>query len=151
MITLFFIIFTIIIIAMIRANNHEVDYDESLAVVIIIDLVCISGMIISLVNLFIAAYAIPNKIAMYQEENAIIEERVSSTVARYMEYEKDIIYDVAPSDDAMTLISLYPELSSDELIKEEINVYVSNNNKIRELKDKELNKSIYKFLLYFGH
>lgn len=151
MITLFFIVFTIIIIAMGHANDHGADYDESLAVVITIDLVCIGGMIILLVNLFITAYVIPNKIAMYQEENAIIEEQVSSTVAKYMEYEKDIIYEIAPIDDAMTLISLYPELSSDELIKEEINVYVSNNNKIRELKDTELNKSIYRFLLYFGH
>lgn len=151
MITLLFIVFTIIIIAMIRANNHGADYDESLCVVILIDLVCIGGMVVLFGKLFNVTYLIPNKIAMYQEENAIIEERVSSTVAKYMEYEKDIIYEVAPSDDAMTLISLYPELSSDELIKEEINVYVSNNNKIRELKDTELNKSIYKFLLYFGH
>ena len=150
MITLLFIIFTIIIIA-ICISDHELDYDESLAVLILMDLACIIGIIILLVDLFIGAHVIPNKIAMYQEENAIIEERVSSTVAKYMEYEKDIIYEIAPSDDAMTLISLYPELSSDELIKEEINVYVSNNNKIRELKDKELNKSIYKFLLYFGH
>lgn len=150
MITLLFIIFTIITIAMICANNRELDYDDSLCVMIIIDLVCIGGIIILLGNLFNVSYVIPNKIAMYQEENTIIEERVSSTVAKYMEYEKDIIYEVAPSDDAMTLISLYPELSSDELIKEEINVYVSNNNKIRELKDTELNKSIYKFLLYFG-
>ena len=151
MITLLFIIFTIIIIAMIRANNRGLDYDESLCVMIIIDLVCIGGIIILLSNLFNVSYVIPNKIAMYQEENAIIEERVSSTVTKYMEYEKDIIYEVAPSDDAMTLISLYPELGSDELIKEEINVYISNNNKIRELKNAELNKSIYKFLLYFGH
>lgn len=151
MITLFFIVFTIITIAMICANNHGADYDEALCPIIIADIVCIIGMVILFIKLFIVAYVIPNKIAMYQEENAIIEERVSSTVAKYMEYEKDIIYEVAPSDDAMTLISLYPELSSDELIKEEINVYVSNNNKIRELKDAELNKSIYKFLLYFGH
>lgn len=151
MITLLFIIFIIVTIAMICANNRELDYDDSLCVMIVIDLVCIGGIIILLGNLFNVSYVIPNKIAMYQEENAIIEERVSSTVAKYMEYEKDIIYEVAPSDDAMTLISLYPELSSDELIKEEINVYVSNNNKIRELKDTELNKSIYKFLLYFGH
>jgi len=151
MITLLFIVFIIVTIAMVCANNRELDYDDSLCVMIVIDLVCIGGIIILLGNLFNVAYVIPNKIAMYQEENAIIEERVSSTVAKYMEYEKDIIYEVAPSDDAMTLISLYPELSSDELIKEEINVYVSNNNKIRELKDTELNKSIYKFLLYFGH
>ena len=151
MITLLFIVFIIITIAMIRANDRELDYDDSLCVMIVIDLVCVGGIIILLGNLFNVSYVIPNKIAMYQEENVIIEERVSSTVAKYMEYEKDIIYEVAPSDDAMTLISLYPELGSDELIKEEINVYISNNNKIRELKDTELNKSIYKFLLYFGH
>ena len=151
MITLLFVVFIIITIAMVCANNRELDYDDSLCVMIVIDLVCIGGIIILLGNLFNVSYVIPNKIAMYQEENAIIEERVSSTVAKYMEYEKDIIYEVAPSDDAMTLISLYPELGSDELIKEEINVYISNNNKIRELKDTELNKSIYKFLLYFGH
>lgn len=151
MITLLFIVFTIITIAMVCANNRELDYDDSLCVMIVIDLVCVGGIIILLGNLFNVSYVIPNKIAMYQEENAIIEERVSSTVTKYMEYEKDIVYEVTPSDDAMTLISLYPELGSDELIKEEINVYVSNNNKIRELKDTELNKSIYKFLLYFGH
>lgn len=151
MITLLFIVLTIIIIAMIRTNDHELDYDESLFVIIVMDIMCIVAMVILLGKLFNVAYVIPNKIAMYQEENAIIEERVSSTVAKYMEYEKDIIYEVTPSDDTMILISLYPELSSDELIKEEINVYVSNNNKIRELKDTELDKSIYKFLLYFGH
>lgn len=151
MITLLFIVFIVITIAMIRANDHSLDYDVSLFGIIIIDFICTAGMVMLLGKSFNVVYVIPNKIAMYQEENAIIEERVSSTVAKYMEYEKDIIYEVTPSDDTMILISLYPELSSDELIKEEINVYVSNNNKIRELKDMELNKSIYKFLLYFGH
>lgn len=150
MITLFFIVFTIIIIAMIRADDHG-QLSDLISAVLVANFMCIGGMVVLFGKLFNVTYLIPNKIAMYQEENAIIEERVSSTVAKYMEYEKDIIYEVTPSDDAMTLISLYPELSSDELIKEEINVYVSNNNKIRELKDTELNKSIYKFLLYFGH
>ena len=96
-------------------------------------------------------YVVPQTIAMYQEENAVIEEKISNTVTKYMEYEKGIIYEVAPDEDVMSLISLYPDLSSDELVKSEIEVYVSNNKEIKELKAKEARKSLYRFLLYFGH
>lgn len=94
---------------------------------------------------------IPAQIAMYEEENARIEEKVSNTVAKYMEYEKDIFIEVSPDDDAFTLISLYPELRSDTLISKEIEVYISNNNAIKELKTEMLRISNYRFWLYFGH
>ena len=96
-------------------------------------------------------YVIPQTIATYQEENAVIEQKISDTVTKYMEYEKGIIYEVAPDEDVMSLVSLYPDLSSDELIKSEIEVYVSNNKEIKELKAEEAHRSLYKFLLYFGH
>ena len=67
-------------------------------------------------------YVIPNQIAMYEEENARIEEKVANTVTKYMEYEKDIFIEVSPDDDAFSLISLYPELRSDALIAKEIDV-----------------------------
>ena len=95
-------------------------------------------------------YVIPAQIAMYEEENTLIEEKVSNTVTKYMEYEKDIIIEVSPDDDAFTLVSLYPELGSDVLVSNEIEVYVNNNNKIKELKSEALNISNYKFWLYFG-
>lgn len=95
-------------------------------------------------------YVIPAQIAMYEEENTLIEEKVSNTVTKYMEYEKDIVIEVSPDDDAFTLVSLYPELGSDVLVSNEIEVYVNNNNKIKELKSEALNISNYKFWLYFG-
>ncbi len=95
-------------------------------------------------------YVIPAQIAMYEEENALIEEKVSNTVSKYMEYEKGIIIEVSPDDDAFTLVSLYPELGSDVLVSNEIEIYVSNSNKIKELKSEALNISTYKFWLYFG-
>ena len=95
-------------------------------------------------------YVIPAQIAMYEEENALIEEKVSNTVTKYMEYEKDIVIEVSPDDDAFTLVSLYPELRSDVLVSNEIEIYVSNNNKIKELKSEALNISNYRFWLYFG-
>lgn len=94
---------------------------------------------------------IPAQIAMYEEENARIEEKVANTVTKYMEYEKDIFIEVSPDDDAFTLISLYPELRSDTLVAKEIEVYISNNDKIKTLKTELLKISSYKFWLYFGH
>lgn len=96
-------------------------------------------------------HVIPAQIAMYEEENARIEEKVANTVTKYMEYEKDIFIEVSPDDDAFTLISLYPELRSDTLISKEIEVYVSNNDKIKELKSEMIRISNYRFWLYFGH
>lgn len=96
-------------------------------------------------------YVIPTQITMYEEENVRIEEKVANTVTKYMEYEKDIFIEVSPDDDAFTLISLYPELRSDTLISKEIDVYISNNDKIKELKSEMLKISNYRFWLYFGH
>ena len=95
-------------------------------------------------------YSIPEKIAMYEEENAKIEEKVSNTVNKYMEYEKNIVIEVGPDDDAFSLVSLYPELGADTLVSNEIEVYTSNNKKIKELKDQALNISNYRFWMYFG-
>jgi hypothetical protein len=85
------------------------------------------------------------------EENQRIEEKISATVEKYMQYEQNIICDVSPEDDTMTLISLYPDLKSDQLIQSEIDTYIQNNNTIKELKSNMINVSIYKFLVYFGH
>lgn len=95
-------------------------------------------------------YVIPAQIAMYEEENALIEEKLSNTVAKYMEYEKAIVIEVSPDDDAFSLGSLYPELSSDTLVSNAIDIYVKNNEKIKELKSEALNISNYKFWIYFG-
>lgn len=96
-------------------------------------------------------YVIPTQIAMYEEENARIEEKVRDTVNKYMEYEGGVIMEIAPEDDAMTLISLYPDLKTDQLISEEISVYIANNDQIKKLKAEQAEQASYKWWLYFGH
>lgn len=92
---------------------------------------------------------IDEKIAMYTEENAKIEQQIADCVERYQEYEQGIFEKVSP-DDAVTLVSFYPELKSDTLVKEQIETYVSNNNKIKELKEQQIDASVRKWWLYFG-
>ena len=116
--------------------------------------VCFCLFIVSAIlgyNIYRCKYIIPNKIVIYEQENAEIEEKISNTVAKYMEYEKNIVMEISPDDDAITLISLYPELKSDQLISAEIEVYIKNNDKIKQLRDSQANISGYRWWLYFGH
>lgn len=89
------------------------------------------------------------KIQMYTEENKVIETRIDSLVEKYMNYESDT-YKELKDDDAIALVSLYPELKADELVQKQIGVYMENNAKIKELKEEKINASISRWWLYFG-
>ena len=128
-----------------------IDEEELWGWSILISCIAVVALFIASCGLFNRCYVVPKQIAMYEEENAVIEEKISSTVQHYMEYEKGIIYEVADNESPISLVSLYPELSSDKLVAAEIDVYISNNKKIKELKDKEISKSSFKFAIYFGH
>ena len=92
---------------------------------------------------------IDKKIALYEEENAKIEQQIADTVKQYQEYETGIFTEVAP-ESSITLVALYPELKSDTLVQSQINVYVDNNKKIKELKSSAINAPVYRWWLYFG-
>lgn len=92
---------------------------------------------------------IDEKIAMYQEENANIEEQIDALVKNYMKYESDTFSEFK-NEDSMTLVSLYPELKSDELVQNQISVYTENNKKIKELKEQKIDVAKSKWWLYFG-
>ncbi len=89
------------------------------------------------------------KIDMYEEENQRIENDISVMVNQYMEYEGKVIDDVS-GENAITLVNLYPDLKSSELVTEEIQIHTKNNAKIKELKEKQIDIRTYKWWLYFG-
>lgn len=89
------------------------------------------------------------KIEMYEEENTKIEEQIDTLVKQYMEYEGKTLTEFK-SESSITLVSLYPELKSDDLVSKQIEVYIENNNKIKQLKEDKINMKIGKWLLYFG-
>lgn len=92
---------------------------------------------------------IDEKIVMYEEENDRIEMEIKDAVENYMQYESGIYKDLK-NESVMSLIYIYPELKSDVLVEKEIELYISNNDKIKELKESKLYISIAKWLLYFG-
>lgn len=100
-------------------------------------------------NLGTNSVVMDEKIAMYQEENKKIEESIDTKVQLYMAYEAET-YASLKDKDAIDLVTLFPELQSDELVKEQIKVYTKNNDKIKKLKEKKINLSKVKWKLYFG-
>jgi predicted PurR-regulated permease PerM len=95
------------------------------------------------------SFVIDEKLAMYEEENTKIEERIATVVEQYQQYETDIFESVAPKD-AVTYVSLYPELKSDTLVQTQIEVYMANNEKIKALREEKIDAKILKWWLYFG-
>lgn len=115
----------------------------------------VAGGIISFITLIVLLVqtsnlsVIDNKIAMYQEENGKIESQIAECVTQYQQYESGIFTETAP-ESAITLVALYPELKADTLVSKQIEIYINNNNKIKELKEQKINGDVTRWWAYFG-
>lgn len=113
------------------------------------------GGVVSLIVAVVFIAVVPSdaklddKIAMYTEENAVIEQQIADCVERYQQYEQGVFDKVSPTD-AVSFVTLYPELKSDTLVQAQIETYVENNNKIKALKEKKIDAAVRKWWLYFG-
>ena len=103
-----------------------------------------------LVTEYLGFGIIDNKIEILQQENAIIEQRVEQTVKNYQDYENNIFTDATQdvNSDVVVLVERYPELKSNELVKQQIDLYVKNNSEIKKLKLEKLNKYKYELWLF---
>lgn len=110
----------------------------------------ISAIILGCMLLFFP-YGVDKKLEMYKEENSNIELKVKETVRAYMDYEKETYSNLIENADLTTLLVKYPELNSNELVKAEIDTYKDNSKKIKELKEKQINRSIMAWWIYFGN
>lgn len=115
---------------------------------------CFIG-IIALIAIFINigilvwGRTLDDKIAMYEGENAAIEQSVDVLVKDYYRHESDTYSSLKP-ENAVLFASAYPELQSNDLATKQLEIYVENNNKIKELKEDQINLSKNRFWLYFG-
>ena len=137
------------IIGSIHSEKFHTDASWNVATFGLILSVCFFVAIIVLGFVVKSLSVIDDRIAMYEEENASIEQQIADVVEQYQKYETDIFMEVAP-ESAMTMVSLYPELKSDSLAQAQIEVYTENNKTIKDLRDQQIKGNVYRWWLYFG-
>lgn len=149
------LIFTVIIIASILyyrhakyKNNSSSDLDMLGVVLILVNFIPLAVLGFLLSNLY-KNQGMDQKIKMYEAQNQQLERKIDVAVKSYMDHEKNT-YKEFKAGDGMALITTYPELRSNELVKEQMNTYQSNNRKIAKLKEKEIDCNVTKWWIYFG-
>ena len=150
MVTLLIILFMIIILISVHVAEsvHDV-IGFLLALVSMIIIIILAFMEVYCVGSLFDSIKAEEKIAMYQEENSKIESQISELVEKYMDYESETLSEFTP-ESSITLVSLYPDLKSDTLVQTQITTYTENNNIIKELKEMLIDRSVYRWMLYFG-
>ena len=86
------------------------------------------------------------KIKLYTEQNKDIENKVALVVDKYLEHEKDTYTTLKPKT-KITLASTYPELQSNKLVQQQIQLYNENNEKITNCKLQKIKSQFYRKLI----
>ena len=86
------------------------------------------------------------KIKLYTEQNKDIENKVALVVDKYLKHEKDT-YAELKSKTKITLASTYPELQSNKLVQQQIQLYNENNKKITNCKLQKVKSQFYRKLI----
>lgn len=113
-------------------------------------ILCGIAGLIGIMLLCIYPYNVDKKLTMYQEENALIEEKVKNTVIGYMGYEKEFYNDLVKNSELESLLLRFPELNSNELVKSEIELYTMNNKQIKNLKEQLIDQKLIGWWLFFN-
>ena len=142
LIVLTIIITTLITIFICDDIEAPISIGGSLLVIEIIALIICTNKLISF-------RVIDDKIKLYQKQNKEIEQKIELVVKEYKDFEKDTFTGLK-SDSYITLVNLYPELKSDKMVQQQIDLYTKNNKKITSLKEEKINITIYRWWVYFG-
>lgn len=144
------IVISIIIFILGCFVTDNYDFQEMIMAGSLVAFIIKLGVLIYLLVKIIGLRVINDKIELYQTQNEEIENKVEVVVKQYMEHENKTFTGLKTDESYITLVTLYPELKSDKLIEQEINLYEENNKKILNLKEQKINEKVYKWWLYFG-
>lgn len=152
MILLFFLIALICMICGIIIYNKTMMFEElGLAMGVLGGIICFITLTIAMFAFsdLVNGRTIDARLEMYQEENAAIETSMNELVDNYYAHEAEV-YDNLTPENASFFAVAYPELNSNALAQQQINLYIENNQKIKELKLEKIELTNIRWRLYFG-
>lgn len=116
----------------------------SLIMLVVVIICCLFN-----INKIVKANTLEQKITVYQEEMTNIENSINPVVQNYLDHEKETYTTLTP-DNAVIFASIYPELSSNEIVQKQLNIYNEYLISIKNLKLEIAEISTAKWWLYFG-
>lgn len=90
------------------------------------------------------------RIEAVKTKNAEIEKEIQTSVQAFFEHEGKT-YDGMTPDDALAYAVAYPELASNELVKEQIATYKSNREQVLTYEQQKIDRKIKAWWLWFGN
>jgi len=92
---------------------------------------------------------IDDRMALYTETNAQIEQQIGDIVNAYQEYESETFASLK-LDSAIAIAQTYPALVSNAVVQQQVSLYVSNNENIRALRSEKIRYRVLAWWLFFG-
>lgn len=156
MLILIFIISVIATVLLARISIYEDNksYDDgelfftgAVGTGVVAALVLMAGVLN--ISIIINARYADSRIRVVEEKNESLEAGIQVAVERYLKHEGDTYSEMSP-DEAIAVVSTYPELASNELVKEQIATYKSNREEILRYEQSKIDGEVAKWWLYFG-
>lgn len=151
MIILLFVIFIILAIVCAVVSRTSCDEENWLigfGLCVLIALALLVGGGVVLGNIVDSGY-VDERIAVIKNKNKEVESGIQTMVKNYLEHE-GATYKAMTPEEAVAYATAYPELASNELVKEQIATYKNNREKILELEQKKIDCKVLRWWLYFG-
>ena len=148
-----FVIAIILIIVGVMLNLRYGSYEDKGVGWVIIGSILAFAAAVGIIVCTLSISKVPEynkKIEVYETEMQTIQVTINDVVANYLDHEKDTYAALTP-ENAIIFASIYPELSSSELVKRQLEIY---NNYLVSIKNCKLalaEVSTAKWWLYFGH
>ena len=112
----------------------------------LVGLVLLIAVLICTYEYYETITLVDQRIQLYAEQNKDIENKVGLVVDKYLKHEKDTYAELKPKT-KITLASTYPELQSNKLVQQQIQLYNENNKKITNCKLQKINSQFYRKLI----
>lgn len=153
MVWLLFGIFVVVAIIMFIIASVCYDFDEAGEVIGAVCIFC------AVVTLGVALFGITpeykrlnyidTKIEYLTEQNAQIDDEIKLIISSYQDHELEF-YKEFENVSSTTLVTLYPELKSNELVNKQLDIYFANQQEIKELELKKIEGGVVRWWMNFG-
>lgn len=93
---------------------------------------------------------VDERLEVVRVKNQEVEEGIQLAVKSYMEHEGKTYIGMAPNE-ALAVVQTYPELSSNELVKDQIETYKENREQILKYEQSKVTRKVLAWWLWFGN